>query len=221
MAPFNAPAMRVAEIWRYPVKSMAGERIEETSIGLLGLEGDRIVHVEDARGQVVTARTHPRLLGHKSSLDASGDPLVDGRPWRDPSVSRDVERIAGRGAYLVRDETADRFDILPLLVATDGAISELGYDGRRLRPNLIIGGVPGLEERTWAGRRLRIGAVEIALKGLRGRCIMTTFDPDTLEQDRRVLAGIVTRFGGTLSLNAAVEHGGVIRRGQDVEWITR
>jgi len=49
---------------------------------------------------------------------------------------------------------------------------------------------------------------------------MTTFDPDTLEQDRGVLESIVERFDGTLALNAAVEHAGTVRVGDDVE-ITR
>jgi uncharacterized protein len=212
--------MYVAEIWRYPVKSMAGERLAEVTVGPLGLEGDRVVHVEDARGRVVTARTHPTLLGHRASLGPQGEPFVDGRPWTDASIHAAVQTIVGPGARLIRDDSADRFDILPLLVATDGAISAFGYDGRRLRPNLVIGGVQGLDERTWPGECLRIGDVEIALADLRGRCVMTTFDPDTLEQDRWVLRRIVERFGGKVALNAAVVRGGLIRQGDLVDLIT-
>ena len=51
--------MYVAELWRYPVKSMAGERLRKVNLTPLGLDGDRIVHVENARGRVVTARTMP------------------------------------------------------------------------------------------------------------------------------------------------------------------
>jgi uncharacterized protein YcbX len=212
--------MHVADIWRYPVKSMAGEPLERVAVGPLGLEGDRVVHVEDARGRVVTARTHPRLLAHKAFLDSAGEPRVDGRPWTEREVLADVERIVGPGAQLVRDDTADRFDVLPLLVATDGAIEAFGYDGRRLRPNLVIAGVEGLAERTWPGRRLRIGDVVIELEDLRGRCVMTTIDPDTLEQDHRVLTSIVRRFGGKLALNASVLRGGVVRRGDAVDLLS-
>ena len=116
----------------------------------------------------------------------------------------------------MRDDGAGRFDILPLLVATDGAIAAFGYDGRRLRPNLVIGGVPGLEERNWEGRRLRVGDLTIELVDLRGRCVMTTFDPDTLEQDPHVLRSIVQRFDGTLALNARVVHPGRVRQGDPV-----
>ena len=209
--------MHVAQLWRYPVKSMAGEPLQQVIVEPLGLEGDRVVHVEDARGRVVTARTHPRLLGHRALLDSAREPLVDGRPWRELSVLADVERIVGPGARLVHDESADRFDVLPVLVATDGAINAFGYDGRRLRPNLVIAGVEGLEERTWLGRCLRVGEVVIGLDDLRGRCVMTTFDPDTLEQDRRVLTKIVKQFGGKLALNARILRTGQIRCGDEVE----
>ena len=75
----------------------------------------------------------------------------------------------------------------------------------------------GLDERGWEGRVLRIGSVLIALADLRGRCVMTTFDPDTLQQDPRVLKDIVKRFDGRLALNADVIQGGTLRTGTPVE----
>jgi hypothetical protein len=209
--------MDVKELWRYPVKSMRGERLTEAVVDPLGIRGDRGVLVLQGGRRLVTARTHPRLLGHRASLGPGGEPLVDGRPWTDPSVTADVRAIAGPTAELVRDDTEDRFDILPLLVATDGAIAAFGYDGRRLRPNIVIGGVEGLAERAWAGHGLRIGDVIIGIQDLRGRCVMTTFDPETQAQDPRVLESIIERFAGKLALNAYVVRPGVIRVGQDVE----
>ena len=125
--------MNVAEIWRYPVKTMAGQRIQRARVGPLGIEGDRIVRVEDADGDVITSRTHGRLLGHQGTLGPDGEPLVDGQPWDSDEVAAKVVAIAGPGAKLVRHEGVDRFDVLPLLVATDGAIAAFGHDGRRLR----------------------------------------------------------------------------------------
>ena len=208
--------MHVAEIWRYPVKSMGGERLTQATIGPLGIDGDRVVHVETRAGRTVTSRTHPRLLGHHVVTDEHGLPLVDGLPWTDPRIAAAIEADIGPGARLVRDDSERRFDVLPLLVATDGAIAAFGYDGRRLRPNFVIGGVDGLDERTWEGRGLRVGDVTLRLERLRARCVMTTFDPDTLEQDRAVLASIVERFDGRLALNAAVERGGLVRVGDPV-----
>lgn len=211
--------MYVKEIWRYPVKSMAGESLTAAVVGPAGIEGDRVVQVYSGQGRRITARTHPGLLGHRAKLGSDGEPLVDGRPWRDPSVLADVQKITGAGSKLMIGDAESRFDILPLLVATDGAIEAFGRDGRRLRPNLVIGGVDGLQERAWPRRRLRIGNVTIGLDSLRGRCVMTTFDPDTLEQDPRVLRDIVQRFDGELALNAAVVGGGGIEVGATVELV--
>lgn len=209
--------MNLVQIWRYPVKSMAGERMKSARIGHLGIEGDCVVHVEDADGHVVTARTHHRLLGHPARLNESGEPVVGHLLWSDSKVRADVEDIVGPGARLIRDDSSDRFDVLPLLVATDGAIAAFGYDGRRLRPNLVIGGVEGLAERSWPGQCLHIRDVVIGIQDLRGRCIMTTFDPDSLKQDRQVLTHIVRKFGGTLALNSYVIRGGEVRVGDLVE----
>ena len=126
--------MYVKEIWRYPVKSMAGESLAKAAVSPLGIEGDRVVLVVNPPGRVVTARSHPALLGHKGTTRADGMPLVDGRAWTEPGVLADVREIAGPRAQLIHNETADRFDILPLLVATDGAIGAFGRDGRRLSP---------------------------------------------------------------------------------------
>jgi len=203
--------MYLRELWRYPVKSMAGERLDRATVGPLGLHGDRVVQVYDGRGRLVTARTYSRLLGLHATLGLDGEPLVDGRPWTAPDVQARVEAIVGPGARLVRNESEARFDILPLLVATDGAIAAFGRDARRLRPNLIVGGVDGLDERQWEGRVLRIGPALIALADLRGRCVMTTVDPDSLAQDPRVLKDILRRFEGRLALNADVIQGGELR----------
>ncbi len=128
-------------------------------------------------------------------------------------------KIVGSGAQLIRDDTSDRFDVLPLLVATDGAIAAFGHGGRRLRPNIVIAGVDGLTERSWPGHCLRIGDLVIGVQDLRGRCIMTTFDPDTQKQDRQVLRDIVEKFGGKLALNCYVIRGGEIRVGDIAELI--
>jgi uncharacterized protein YcbX len=209
--------MKVAEIWRYPVKSMGGENLDRAMVGSLGIAGDRVVHVEDAHGRVITARTHPRLLGHHAKLNSSGEPTVDGLLWTDAQVLQHVVDIVGQGGHLAHDDSADRFDILPLLIATDGSISAFGYDGRRLRPNIVISGVDGMRERSWPGQRLRIDKVLIGIEDLRSRCVMTTFDPDTLKQDRQVLKDIVQRFDGKLALNCYVIQGGEIRVGDTVE----
>jgi len=209
--------MHVAELWRYPVKSMAGERLEVAEVRADGITGDRLVQVVDTRGHVVTSRTRPRLLGLRGTVAPDGGALVNGQPWTSPEVARAVQAAAGDGARLDRGEGLERFDVLPLLVATDGAIAALGVDGRRLRPNLVIGGVEGLAERSWPGRLLRVGDVVVAVASLRSRCVMTTFDPDDQTQDISVLHRIVREFGGRMALDCQVVRGGRIALGDPAE----
>ena len=51
---------------------------------------------------------------------------------------------------------------------------------------------------------------------VRGRCIMTTYDPDTLEQDRNILRLIVRELDGRMALDCPVLQGGLIREGAPV-----
>lgn len=209
--------MRVGELWRYPVKSLAGERVERVELRPDGIAGDRVVHVHDGRGRVITSRTHPKLLGLRATLGLDGEPRIDGRPWASEESAGAVRGAAGPGARLARYDGRERFDVLPLLVATDGAIAALGVDRRRLRPNIVVEGVEGLAERGWPGRRLRIGDALIAVEKPRGRCVMTTYDPDTQVQDLSVLKRIVSEFGGRMALDCDVLEGGVLRVGDPVE----
>jgi uncharacterized protein len=105
--------MHIREIRRYPVKSMAG-------------------------GRVLTSRTHPRLLGLKTTLDGEGRARISGRPWDSPEALALLREATGMQAKLVHTGSVERFDILPLLVATDGAIEQMHSGGRRLRPNVVV-----------------------------------------------------------------------------------
>jgi hypothetical protein len=112
------PRMFVKQLWRYPVKSMGGEELDPCEITPDGIPGDRVVHVENGQGKVVTSRSRPRLLLSRVRLGEEGEPLVDERPWGDPSVAADVRAAAGETAIANCRTTVD---LLGALV--DGALS--------------------------------------------------------------------------------------------------
>ena len=173
-------SMTIAGLWRYPVKSLAGEAITHASLTLEGIPGDRIVHVRGPEG-IRTSRRQYKLLGLHGTLDEAGRAMIDGNAWDSPEALALVRGAAGDDAELVASAADDRFDVLPLLVATDGAVAEFGRDIRRLRPNILIGGVDGMAEREWEGRDLLVSVGALPCHGF--------FRPsgplDLIEKERR------------------------------------
>lgn len=207
--------LRIEGLWRYPVKTLAGESLETARLEADGIPDDRIVHVRGPEG-VRTSRRHHRLLGLRGTLGENGTARIDGHNWDSAEALALVKGAAGGDAWLEAYDGPERFDVLPLLVATDGAVGEFGRDIRRLRPNILICGVSGMDEVNWPGGELHIGDVVIRIDSRRGRCPMTTVDPDTLALDPGVLKDIGRRFGGRLALNAEVIRPGAVALGDQV-----
>jgi uncharacterized protein YcbX len=210
--------MHVTNLWRYPVKSLGGESLETAELTTDGVAGDRLVHVGNLRGPL-TGRSRHQLLTIPAATGADGRPRVAGHDWESAAAAAIVRDHAGPDARLAAYAGPERFDILNLLVATDSAVAALGEDVRRLRPNLLIGGVPAGAERTWAGRALEIGDALIGVHDLRGRCVVTTIDPDTGEQDVDVLRRIRDEFDGRIALDCWVIRPGSVRLGDRVRLV--
>jgi hypothetical protein len=207
--------MHVAKLWRYPVKSLGGEALSTADLTADGVAGDRLVHVRGRRGPL-TGRSRHRLLTIPATTGGDGRPRVAGHPWASDAAAAIVNDHAGSDARLAAYAGHERFDILNLLVATDGEVAALGEDPRRLRPNLLIAGVPAGAERTWPGRALVIGDAVIGVHAVRGRCVVTTIDPDTGAQDVDVLRRIRDDFGGRIALDCWVIRAATVRVGDVV-----
>jgi uncharacterized protein YcbX len=214
--------MHVSEIWRYPVKSLKGERLEETEITKLGIPGDRqIAVIRTINGRFLTSRTRPKLLGLQGSINPDGIPTINGHLWSSPDALELVRDAAGEPVTVEQIAAPQAFDILPLLIATDGAAAYLKIDHRRLRPNILIADVAGLAERKWPGRIIAIGEARIHAEMLRDRCVMTTFHPDTQEQDPSVLQRIIRELDGSTALDSSVITPGRIHVGDAVHIVER
>jgi uncharacterized protein YcbX len=214
--------MHVSEIWRYPVKSLKGERLNETEITKIGIPGDRqIAVIRTINGRLLTSRSRPKLLGLQGSIKTDGVPTINGHRWDSAEALQLVLEAAGEQVTLQQIPAPQAFDVLPLLVATDGAARYLNIDHRRLRPNILLADVADLEERKWPGKIIAIGDVRIHAEKLRDRCVMTTFDPDTQVQDPSVLLRIVHELDGSTALDSSVITPGKIRIGDQAQIIDR
>ena len=207
--------VHVSQLWRYPVKSLRGEPLESTELTLDGIWGDRVVHVAGPNGPL-TGRTRNGLLTVPAWTGPDGVPMVEGHRWDSEAAAQIIAEHGRDGAHLVADPSPQRFDILNLLVATDGAVARLGHDVRRLRPNIVLSGVDADLEPELPGRALQIGDALVGVHSVRQRCVVTTIDPDTGAQDLSVLRRIRDVFGGELALNCWVIRPGLISVGDPV-----
>lgn len=109
------PTGTIAELWRYPVKSMRGEQVAESEVTEAGLTGDRAYAVVDAESGKVGSAKHPRLWGRLLQCQArylaapsGGDPapvgirLPDGTETGsdDPEVDGRLSSFVGRPVRL-------------------------------------------------------------------------------------------------------------------------
>ena len=228
----------VAELWRYPVKSMLGERCEEVELDSRGVRGDRLWALQDGDGKLGSGKSSRRfrridgLLGFHARYDGAV-PVVTfpgGRQIRgdDPQINEQL-RCALRCAevQLAREATVCHFDLAPLHLVTDASLSWLaaaatdaGVDSRRLRPNLVIktGQPAGFPEDAWVGRAARIGpGVVVEFTQRTERCVMVNNAQDGLAQSTQVLNAIAAANDLFLGVFARVIGVGTVHLGDEVE----
>jgi uncharacterized protein YcbX len=225
--------VHVASLWRYPVKSMGGERLAEIELEGHGVVGDRRWGVRDREaGVVLTAKRCGALLHARACL-LDGTTVValpDGRSAEAGSAELDgaLSDWLGRPVALEAAEpgvAADyddgftgppgRFvDGWPVHLVTTATLA--GDDERRYRPNVVVAaeGEPFFED-AWVDGSLAMGEARLDARKPCGRCVMVTRAQPGLAEDRsrlRRLRGRDGRFGVYLR----VARPGVVREGDEV-----
>ncbi len=217
-AAVEAPVLRVAELWRYPVKGLRGEQVDRVEVAADGIPGDRGLAVVDERG-IVTGRRKQRMIGLPATINRTGEVVIDGHAWDSPEAAERIRDVAGDGARLTRPEFGHEFDEAPLLLVSDGSIDQLGYDHRRFRPNIYFEGATGPIEQEWIGRRVRIGDLVVSASKPDIRCVITTIDPDTIEVDLDVLKRTNEELDGRMGVYCTVVEPAVVRVGDSVSLV--
>lgn len=233
--------MRVTQIWRYPVKSMAGEQLSAAEAIATGLAGDRgwaLFDVESGLG--LTARRSPELLFASASCQDDGTvqiTLPDGTRAEDDAalsrwLGRPVElRSSERGGPRTYENPSDfederepwgRFSgsagaFHDSAEATISLLSEAtagSWDVRRFRANLLL---DRGDETELVGHHVRVGGAELVVGPGLVRCVMVTRpQPDGIAKDLDVLRRIHRERGGDLAVGAAAVTSGAIAVGDEL-----
>ena len=231
----------VREIWRFPVKSLQGERLETASVGPEGVAGDRGWALFDLdTGFGLTARRVPELLFAASRTRPDGGVevvLPDGTMTSDDAVLsawcgrrvalRSADEARGVRRYENPDDVDDESSWNPFSGA-DGAFHDNadarvtlvstgtlgGWDRRRFRANVVL---DGDGEDGWVGSSLRLGTARLDVVSRVPRCVMVTRpQAGGVGRDTGVLTTVHRQRGGDLAVGALVTRAGTFSVGDAV-----
>ncbi|HZR12005.1 MAG TPA: MOSC N-terminal beta barrel domain-containing protein [Acidimicrobiia bacterium] len=236
--------MQVLELWRYPVKSLGGERVDEITVTTDGLTGDRGFAIFDVdTGYGLTARRVPEMLFAAARLRDDGTAAITLPDGSDARTDDDLSRWLGRRVALRSvDEVALRryenpidfehettSDWLPFTGAGKGgpfhdssrtrvslvSTGSIGtWDRRRFRANVLL---DGEGEDGLVGSDVEIGDTVLSVGKRLARCVVTTRpQPGGVERDLDVLKTINRERDGCIAIGALVTRPGTVRVGDGI-----
>jgi uncharacterized protein len=230
----------VSALNRFPVKSMAGERLQVAEMDWQGIEGDRqYAFVRAANGTRfpwLTAREVPAMVLHRAGFEDPARPKTsavtvetpDGAQLslHDPMLKAHLEMAAGEPASLIQ-VARGCYDSMPVSIQSSAghAALEAAHGGTldidRFRINVIVeSDVPAAE---WQGRQLAFGNDEdgavVQCADPIQRCVIVTIDPETGAKEPRVLRTVAQQFGSCYGVYAGPTRPGLIRIGDPVRLV--
>ena len=227
--------MKVAEIRRYPIKSLLGERLATAEVDERGLLGDRLWAVRDPDGKLGSGkntRRFRRMPGLFTLRGQAGDPvptleLPDGRRFAadEPAGHEVVSEVLGRRVTIEREADVMHHDEGPVSLISTAALRRLGdlvgepVDPLRFRANLLVD-VPGSDfpEDGWLGRAVRVGSeVVLRPRGRLTRCVMIDLAQERAPEHGHLLRTVAQHHDLTFGVWATVERPGRIALRDSVE----
>lgn len=229
----------VEAIFRYPVKSMGGERLEVANLGWHGIDGDRRLafrQIENRGGfPWLSASKLPDLLlfsPHRREGSAPGDlpthvRTPDGAlmPIFGEDLDAEIGRRLGAPVQLMQMKHGIFDEASMSVIATEtmaeiGRLSGKSLDIRRFRPNVVVRLLQPtpFQEDAWAGGVLSFGegddapAVTVTMRDV--RCSMVNFDPDSADAAPEVLKAVVRVHENTAGVYGTVTRIGRLAVGQ-------
>jgi hypothetical protein len=236
----------VEAIFRYPVKSMGGERLEAANLGWHGLDGDRRLAFRrtDDRSAFpwLTASKLPDLLlftpqrreGEAREKSAEEDlpthvrtPDGEEMPVFAETLAREVGRRYGAPVEMMQLKHGIFDDASISVIASDTVreitrLAGLRPDVRRFRPNIVVRSLRSVpfQDDEWLGGVLSFGegddAPAIAVTMRDVRCAMVNLDPDTASPAPEVLKAVVRANQNNAGIYGAVTNTGQLAIGQQI-----
>jgi uncharacterized protein YcbX len=225
---------RIAGLFRYPVKSMAAEPLEQVEVSWHGLAGDRrwaFIRggLESSGFPWLTIRERPEMWHYKPSFvnparpDASRTLVTTPAGRELDVVDPELAAELGHDARVVKQDRGV-FDTMPLSlisIQTIGALEELvGSEliPQRFRPNLLVeaAGDGAFPEDGWVGSVLRIGEMAMRVDQRDERCVMINVDPLSTERDATILKAVARRREACLGVYGTIVQPGRVAIGDPV-----
>jgi len=230
----------VEAIFRYPVKSMGGERLEAVAMGWHGLDGDRRLafrKINDPTGfPWLTAGKLPDLLRFAPHREdgAEGDlpthirtPDGEVLPAFGEELAAEVGRLHGAPVQMMQLKHGifDEATISVIALDTVGEITRLAGqspDVRRFRPNVLVRLLrpAPFQEDEWVGGVLAFGegddapAINVTMRDL--RCSMVNLDPDSASSAPEMMKAVVRVHQNTAGIYGTVTRVGRLAVGQTI-----
>ena len=220
----------LADLHRFPVEPLGGERPTEALVRGNALSGDRLYDVcEEPKGEPLAVSVAPTLLlytvrclenpgsGTREVLTRVKNPAGREFAVSDPELAADISRSLGRKVTIKRREGSGDAAPLHLLSRATLRLAERTYGGsiepERLRANFLVEIAEGkaFDEDRWIGKKIRIGDALLEIVGPSSSCIVTAFRPDTPAGDVDMLSGLVHVHGGHLGVCARGISGSRVR----------
>lgn len=228
---------KVKEIWRYPVKSMTGEQLQEAEVYWYGINGDRrasFVRDDNKSGfPWLTAREIPSINQYRPRYtdlkNVGNSPIVvdtpagQTLPLDSPELNNELAQLYGTDVSLIRIKRGvyDGLTTSLMSVASAHALAEaadIPLDVRRWRQNIIVETFDDrpFAEEDWVGQTVSIGDVNIRFNVRIPRCVMVNVDPETAVKNADVLKMVANTRSNCVGIAGEPASIGVIRVGDVV-----
>ncbi|MDQ6809482.1 MAG: MOSC domain-containing protein [Verrucomicrobiota bacterium] len=233
----------VESVWRYPVKSMRGEQLEEIFVTTAGVRGDRLFAIRSSAAPAefpyFTARQQHEMLryrpcfrdsdgtGHGGIIVEVETPSGERLRVDDPALIEQIRRgIDDKHQVSLMRSDRPLTDARPISIFSLQTARKLGqetgttWDRRRFRANIYLDlpGTRGFAEDDLVGREVRIGR-EVILSVVKkdGRCVIVNLDPDTAAAAPALLRQVAQAHDGKAGVYCDVASEGIVRSGDAVQ----